>query len=264
MSEYEFNNEALQAGLALGKPKELSDGTPYAVIPQGAELRPLTDLILKTPLRKKASVSLTDAAGFIKYVNEYGGADTVIFTNGDTGEYTAVLDYHARADGAPAWMEHRAKLRLAPTKEWLTWTGMDKKVFTQVQFAEFLESNLPDIAEPSGATILEAALNLSSKRDVSFKSATRLSDGTSQFLYEETDATKGGIKLPEEFVLGLKPFEGMTAYRVGARLRHRIKEGALTFFYELVRPHLIVKDAIEATTKVIEQGVNLTSYRGNI
>ncbi len=205
---------------------------------------------LPAPTRKRGSVTLYQPDSFVAYVNAYADVDSVIFADLLASTLTAVFDYHRAGEGSARWGEFRATYAPRLTKEWQTWTAMHRKHMTQVEFAEFLENNLPDIASPDGATLLEIAQNLQIRKDVNFRSSVRLATGETQFTFEEThrdDATKGEMKLPELIVLGLAPYEGIDRRGVDARLRYRINpEGKLVIWFDLVRAHKVIEDAFNA------------------
>jgi uncharacterized protein YfdQ (DUF2303 family) len=169
-----------------------------------------------------------------------------------------VLNDDSAANG-PGWGDHRVTYTCPHTTEWRTWIGANKKPMNQVDFAQFIEDNLPDIVE--GALLLEVSRTLEAKKKVNFASGIRLSDGQNQFTYEEQiegTAGKGQFKVPETFALGLSVFEGGDKYAVEARLRYRINEGKLALWYDLTRPHKIVEDAVKGVWKSIEEGTGST------
>ena len=96
---------------------------------------------------------------------------------------------------------------------------------------------------------LEEARTLEAKKKVNFASSLRLSDGSTQFTYEEDvqgSAQKGQLQVPEVFVLAIPVFENGDLWRVEAQLRYRIADGGkLTIWYELVRPHKVIETAVK-------------------
>ncbi len=127
---------------------------------------------------------------------------------------------------------------------------------------ELVEEGLEDIVEPPAAGMLEVAQSLQAAKSVAFRSGTRLQDGQVQLVWEETIEAKAGQKgdltIPEVFVLGLCPYEGSDPFRVRARLRYRINDGALQMGYVLDRPEDVleaafgvVKDRVEAETGIV-------------
>lgn len=261
-----FTDEALKAGMAMAQPREVAGYQPYVVIPPGASVVSLQNF--KVPVKddhRKAKVVLTDPKSLVEYIVKYGGPNTILFADEKAGRFVATLDYHEPgAEGAANWREHTATLQLVYTPEWITWTTSNKHSYNQVDFAEFLESNLLDIFEPKGVEILAAATTLSTKRDINFSSSTRLSDGTVRFNYEETTSEKGAVQLPEMFVLGIAPFKGTEVFKMQARLRYRINSSKLTFFYDLLRADKVLELAVNDIIAHIEAGTGLTCYRGAV
>ncbi len=229
-----------------------NDGTtkPFAVIPDSFHIADLEHL-LDEPRRIRQQVNLQDETSFTAYLDEFKAADTRIFADRKYGTVTAVIDYHGGED-SPSWCTHRATLTLEKSPEWNAWIANNGKSLSQVQFAEFLEDNIGDIAEPDNATILEASKALEAKKTVHFKSGVNLDNGAVQFTYaEEVNGTtsKASLKVPTRFVLGLSPYSGGQPIRVQARLRYRLDNDKLTFTYLIERPHKVLEFAFD---KVLE------------
>jgi uncharacterized protein YfdQ (DUF2303 family) len=243
---------ALAAGTAIAGPQSpfadrAAEGTAsYAVVPKGYELKSLEEF-LPRPLRVRQDIALQDTDSFIAYVNDFKTADvTRIFFNSEAEEFTAVLDYHDNSDEA-SWCGHKADYKPRRSVEFTTWMGMNRKAMPQVDFARFLEENMPDIKEPPSADLLQVALTFEAKRSVDFSSGLRLASGQIQFQYDETirgTAQKGTIEVPEQFVLGVAIHVNGPAYRIPVRLRWRLQEAKLQFWYEIVRPHKFIEDAL--------------------
>ena len=253
---------ALDAGTNLGGPKEVS-GHPYAVVPQGAQVQDL-ESYLGEPLRKKGVVVLNDVGSFVGYVNAEKSESTRLYGLFKDPGFVAVFNDH---DGeGPGWKDYRAQYACPLSTEWRTWTGSSGKQMTQAEFAAFIENNLPDIAIPPAADMLEISRSLEAKKKVNFASGIRLSNGQNELTYEEQvsgTAAKGKLTVPEEFTIGVQVLEGGTKYAISARLRYRIADGgALTIWYELIRPHKILEDAVQAVWKEIEQKTELTVFNG--
>jgi len=240
---------ALAAGAAIGDPRIVvptNEGV-YTVVPKDYQIQDL-EKYLPTPLRVRQHVTLNDTDSFIEYVKAYAKQHSTRLFFANEGEaFDAVIDYHESAD-APAWCEHKATFKPVRSVEFTTWMDRNKKQFTQVDFARFLEENLPDVVEPEGAVLLEVALTMEAKKEVTFSSGVRLATGQIQFQYDEEvrgTAKKGTLEIPEQFVLGISIHENGPAYRIPVRLRWRLHEGKAIFWYEIVRPHRFVQDAIK-------------------
>lgn len=233
-------------------------GVPFRVASNGTLVG--LENLLTVPAATRGSVALADAASFVTYVNRFADGGSVIFADLVARKFEAVLDYH-HSGSQPRWGRHRATFACAVTPDWKTWSDANGKAMTQEAFAWFLEANLPNIAEPAGATLLEVATTLEAKTEVAFRSHKRLADGQVQFRIEETiDARAGGsqqgtLEIPTSFVLVLAPFIGSEPVRLDARLRWRLKEGVVSFWFDLVRPDDVLRTAFEAITAGIRTQV---------
>jgi uncharacterized protein YfdQ (DUF2303 family) len=260
MSDTNQIETALDAGKRLGgvgaTPQRLSDGVPFVLLSDGLAAVDV-EKFLPSPTRKRGSVAIRDAASFIEYVKSFAESSTLVFANIGDRTITAVVDYH-EAKGSARWGQHRAVLTCLLTEDWKRWMAVNKKPMSQVDFAQFLEDNLPNIAEPAGGTIVEIAKTLEAKKSVNFASSIRLENGEHQLTYEETvtgSAQKGTVLIPSSFTLGLEPFEGAGLYRLDARFRYRIDSGVLKMWVDLIRPEAVVEDAFKKTRQQIADGI---------
>lgn len=253
---------ALDAGANLGAARDLS-GHPFVVIPAGSTIQDLEEY-LGTPTRKRGTVVLNDVQSFIAYVLAEKGAATRLYGQYTPPGFVAVFNDHSEA--APAWKDYRASYACPLSTEWKTWTTQSGRQMSQADFAAFIENNLPDIAQPPAADMLEISRSLEAKKKVNFASGIRLSNGQNELTYEEQvsgTAAKGKLQVPEEFTIGIPVLEGGIKYAVTARLRYRIADGgALSMWFELVRPHKILEDAVFAVWSEIEQKTELKVFNG--
>ena len=256
--DIQLNNiqSALDAGAGLSAMKaaelgNLTNSFPYVLLPEGYRYEGKEE-ILAAPLRKRGSTTLNDAASFIAVVNDQKGEATRLYSTINPPTFTAVFN---DVVAAPGWRDHTAKYNAPLSPEWKTWIGTSGRQQDQASFAQFIETNLPDIAEPEGAVVLEVARTLEAKKKVNFASSLRLSDGSTQFSYEEDvqgSAQKGQLKVPEVFVLAIPVFENGDLWRMEAQLRYRIADGGkLTIWYELVRPHKVIEAAVKELRNTI-------------
>lgn len=254
-------SDAFDAGKKLAFVAPIQGITGAVALANGYSLHDITKWLptLAPPHDKRGLVTLHTAEAFVTYVNAYRDADTLVLTDANAATVTAVIDYHkAGEDGAPRHGKHRASFACRHTKEWQVWTAANKKAMSQVDFAQFLEDNLPDIAAPAGAVLLEMARTIEVKKDVQFASSIRLQDGQQQLTYNETvdgSTSKGQLRLVEMIALGIAPFEGADQFHLDARLRFRMNDGKLSLWYDLVRPHKVLEDAFRDVLKVIADGL---------
>jgi uncharacterized protein YfdQ (DUF2303 family) len=242
----------------------------YAIVPQGTRLEDL-ERFHAAPRRIKQKVVLHRVETFLKYFSAFGkpyptgdgNSFSAVFADQTSFAVTAVFDYHG---AEPAWGDHTAVYASPRSLEWTTWRVASGKLLEQAAFAQFIEDNVVDIREPTGADILEIARQFEAKSSVQFGSHLRLDNGQRQFSYSETiqgTAAKGSIKVPEQFKLGIPVFVGGVVYEVTARLRYRIADGNLRIGYELYRPEQIEQDAFNQVVQAIETETQTTVWHGS-
>lgn len=257
----EKNNEvesAIQAGLLIGAPKMIND-TPIIIVPEGAKFHEL-DQLREKPRRIEQNIRVHTAESFILYWNAFATEDSIILVDTKKASMLGIIDFHMDS-GHPDWCAHRLHFTMIETREWAGWKSNNGIWVGQEDFGLFIEERIDEIIDPPGAEMLEIALNLKAKTGINFRTSTRLDNGEIKFLYEETiDASagiKGEMKIPETFTIGLRLFECGEPYKIGARLRYRIKDGRLSLKYDLIRPHkthdAAIDDTIGNIRKVIDE-----------
>lgn len=222
------------------------------------------------PTFRKGAVKLDDGKTFIAYVARHGTENTAIYAKQSPAKFIAVIDEHPEPKAstetstvalatpdpsAPAWRQFRAEFSPTLAQEWLTWNGHNgrEKLFKSTEeFAYFLEDNLPDIVEPSGAEMMQMALDFRVNQEVRYSAAQRLQDGhvemQFQSIVEGTAAGRAGtIRIPETFRIEVPVFAGVDChiYSVDARFRYRLSQQGLVLWYELVRPHKVLELAFK-------------------
>lgn len=261
---------AIDAGkeiAALSIVKGHADETlaPFAVIDN--EIVSLEEY-LDDPRRKRSRVTIRDVESFIAYLKRFAEPHTVVFANLPNFVFTGVVDYHEEGtSGRAQWCDHVVTFTLAKTPEWIRWNDSNKKKMNQWEMAQFLEDNVPNIAQPPGALIVEIARSLDAKKSITFASSVRLESGEHQLTYHETingTAKGGSVQIPESFTLGIKPFEGSDAYQLDARFRYRIEGGgALALWYDLLRPERVLEDAFREAQKKIDDAIDAPVFAGS-
>lgn len=248
--QYTEAHDVAQLARQAALPSELEPGKLYLIADaDGGVQRIDTDSYADRPRNKTGKTVVTDAESFSAYVDKHGVPDeTEITANTTAGTFTAAID--AGTQEEPGWGTHTAVLSLKASKEWARWAGKSGQMFTQADFAEFIEDNAENIVEPTSAAILEIAQSLQVSRGVEFESGHRLSDGNVQFGYRETTTATAGnvgqLSIPASFTLALRPFEGGEAYRVTAHFRYRLHGKQLNLGYKLQGADRIREDAFKA------------------
>lgn len=250
----------IAAGLALASPQKNPDpdGRHFVVVPKGFELIE-TLPVAASPARPKALAKLRDAASFIRYFKDHAEGRSRVYATMEPARFLAVFDDFDDMDGSEDmssqadWREFRAVFEVPASREWKLWTAANRKHMGQLAFAEFLQDNLPDVVTPDGATLLEMALNFEAAQTGTFVATQRLQNGNHNLQWKADNNAGGTVQLPEQIVLRIPVFENEEPSELHARLRYRVKEGTLSIWYELVRPHKVLETAFRATWKRIEE-----------
>lgn len=245
---------------------EAAGNLKRVALPPGWKLEEKDDdhKLLVAPRRKIAKVRLHDADSFIEYIKRHGSmADSTIWCVADykAGKvaFLGILNDHGEDEAKAAWRDHRANFTPEFSEEWNRWIGMHKKPFTQAEFASFIEDNLKDIAatenSPTGAQMLEMALTFEANQDMRFKSAIRLQNGGVQmsFVQDDDAQTLQKMSVFDRFSLGFPVFWNGDAYRIDARLRYRVRDGKLTFWFELIRQDKVLEAATQTLIAQIRE-----------
>lgn len=256
-------------------PVVLEEGAvPYALIPEGHEIADL-ERLLPAPRTTRRTVILDDVVSFIRYISMFKTDATQVFadqSNPIAPGFVAVIDFDTREQ--PARGDHKAQYRCPLSKEWLAWTAANKAAKKQADFLQFIEDNLPDIVQnevdgkkagPTAADMLEVSRSIQARKNLEFKSATRLQDGTVQFTYNEDingTARGGQMAIPEEFYIGIPVFDGGDRYLIKARLRYRITDGHLAMWYDLWRHDRALDEAFQALIDKIHQDTGIDPLKG--
>ena len=241
--------------------KQFDSGRPYRVGANGTI--ELLERLQNAPTWRRGTAAFYEALTFSRFVKRFRNASSVIFADAfaETPKFTALLDYHpAGADQNVArWDLFRAVLPLRFTESWKAWMGANGKALAQDVFAQFLEDNIPDIAEPNGATLVEIARTLEATIGVDWKSHIRADNGQHRFAYIETvdgRAKDGSVTIPQELTLILQPFEGSKRYEVKARFRYKIITGKVSMWFDLVRPRDVLTEAFNDELLKIDGEIN--------
>lgn len=277
----------------------------------GAERKEVVDAQYSGPGFRIGRVPLDDADSFIAYFKAHADRHSAIYAKQSPCTFVAVLDEHpgqpteedkARATAAaqppvegkkpdaaatiaaaiasaqatlqpPRFREFRAVFSPKFSAEWETWKKQDREPFESTEeLALFIEDNLPDFAQPAGATMLEVALNFRVTQAVRYGAARRLADGHVELAYNNVVEGSGGgtefagrMSIPEEFTLRVPILAGVNqpTYEVRARFRYRLNSGSLRLWYELIRPHKIEEAAFTDLWKKVADGTGRAILLGS-
>lgn len=271
----ETNSEVIasHAMAACNQQTRYVGSTPVVLLPEGFTAEDLESK-LDAPIRKRGTAVLNDAESFIAVVNDQANENTRLFSTINPPTFTAVFNHNAEG---PGWGDHKAQYNAPLSPEWKAWTGVNGEKRNQVDMAQFLEANMVDVVfitgsetepgSPDGATLLEICRTLEAKKKVNFKSSVRLTDGSTEFTYDEEvngSAIKGTMAIPDQFSIGVPVFENGEKYRQDVRFRYRIQEGGnLLMWLELIRPHKVIEDAVKQLREHIAEQTNQQVLNGS-
>lgn len=235
------------------QPNDLEPERRYAVVvPEGGSVEiidPAPDELLTAPRRVSGRSTVYDIDSLKVLWDKHSRPHSEVFGDPDRHVITAVLNADEGTGADAGFRDHTIDLVCKETTMWKAWLALDGQLLEQQVFAEFIEERVTDVAEPSGAEMLELAQSFEATTSAQFKSSTILSSGQRGLQFEETIAAKAGqtgqLQIPKEFAVALQPFEGGDRYRVSARFRFRIRNGHLSLGYKLDRPEDVIRGAFE-------------------
>lgn len=274
MSEQNNNTQAaIEAGLLLAKLQTIQPifgGAPVAILPPGYKTEVINlDIIEKwfpKPARKKGFFPFADVSSFIAYFMEHKDLHSRIFASvSDTGgSFKGILNFHGKDS---SFNDHICETKLVPTHEWELWMANNKEHMTQGEFALFLEENCNLFIEPKGADLLDVVNNLEGHANINVNSAQKLQTGAIKLMFDEDIELKGNVTnksgdmtLPATFTVAIAPFHGVSPYAIKARLRYRVANRKITFFYETIDSHLIVREVCKQILDVIKEKTSLVPF----
>lgn len=224
------------------------------------------------PERRKGTATFLKAESFIEQTNAFKGESSRIFaTAGDLAaskmpSVTAVVNYNGLGyDAEPEFGDHRFTFNPPLSDEWKRWLGQNGTKMQQAEFAEFLEDSVvdmlppPDLRKATGgvdeavrmlvtaggvfggpADILTLAKGLNIRVAVDTMEAVTLSSGEVEFRYGEkhTDDRGKPLRVPTLFQIAIPIFKDGPRYNLFARLRYRLIERRVTWWFTLFRPEV--------------------------
>jgi uncharacterized protein YfdQ (DUF2303 family) len=235
------------------------------------------------PERRTGTAKILTLQSFIDLMNRHKDADSAIFGLLDamSPSLLGVIDYHT-TDHKPRFGAHRISYSFPISTEWKSWQGMNSKSMGQGEWAAFVEERIADlssptleerdhyetlfqtkIAEPSELIQLSRGMAISVEARV--KETRVLQSGESEVIFEEVHKDGAGQKLivPGLFIINIPLFLDGKPTRVLARLRYRRAEGRLTWFYQLYRPDIVMRDALHADLEQAGTATGLPIFEGS-
>jgi uncharacterized protein YfdQ (DUF2303 family) len=214
----------------------------FAVVPDGYKVQGLEEYQV-APNRIRARHSFVAVSSLAEYLNRFATPATMICADCKAGRIAAVID--GDAPDAPSHKEHTAAFVAQHSDKLAAWLAVCGKPMSQVQFGVFLEDRAVDVVVPDAADVMEMVMKFDATKKVSFKSSVRLSDGSRQFQYVEDNDVRGGVTLPDHFVIFAPIYRGMEPQRIKFMVRYRIEDGALRFLVDMHDQNEVMRQAFE-------------------
>lgn len=223
-----------QAGAMLAAKPEIieRDGVPIFVTPNGQ--MEIVEPLLTKPVRNKGFVSLRDIGSFLSYADakKEAGSEILLQAEGDIEAKLLI--------NADTFRDFGALYVPVMSTSFKDWMGHDQERMDQEEFALFVERHIDDIHSedgmPSAGDLLTFCSSIEDNRQVNFKKSVSLQDGRVELVYTEksSDTQEQRLKLFRQFKLALRPYMDHGGYYpITANLKFRIRDGQITFWYEL-------------------------------
>lgn len=275
-----MNEDAIRMLFAMGQANAMDMSLPEGmyVVPKDTTIVDQRQQTAARPGRPRGNVQLHTVRSFIEYLGRWLPAKTddedrlapeaIVWANPESHNLIAVLNENGPIDSniGPGWRDWIATFSAVYSSEFQVWNGFNGRRMKQTEFAQFLEDNLPDIVEPSGAQMLQIARTFETKENVDFSSSVRMDNGDVQLNYQgKTEATagKGSIKVPDRFTIAVSIFDGEPRDKIECRLRYRISGASLTIWYDMHRAERAVEQAFSGICEQVTDQLAVPLLRGD-
>ncbi len=246
---------AIAAGSAIAGAERVGAGVPYVVVPNGYDVHSLEEY-LQRPVRKKGEIRMHDVDSFFFYIREFGGdGETFVFADILNKSFTGVMNHH-HSSGEAGFCDHIAKFSMEETGEWRRWNENDGVMMLPLEFSDFVEANIADIADPPGADIMEMVSALRVKKKAEFNTVVDSATGDKTVSFtEETrgESVHGNIDVFGKFTLAVSPFIGCDKYAIQCRIRMDVRDGGLRICYQIINSNAIEEDAFRVQRDKLEK-----------
>jgi uncharacterized protein YfdQ (DUF2303 family) len=283
---------AIEAGRQIAEAKSrLVDvlGLPVVIAPNDQAASVVTAAIeladkrAETPRRRGGTSKHSDLSSLIAHAIRHKDADSVAFADQGSGEILVIYDYNragpptpiasaqAGGSGSPRWGIHHATFTAPPSTEWKKWFGVHNVPMKQVQFGDFLEDNMDDLAGPesvngiqdvpSPAKLLDVARSLVVMKGGRFESKINRDTGE-RTLVNTDEHGDTSTKVPNRFLIGIPIYEGGDVYEVECRLRFELGGGGVSFTVAIKDHEKLLRKAFADSWMKVRDGASLPVFLG--
>ncbi|MEW5422675.1 DUF2303 family protein [Amorphus sp. 3PC139-8] len=243
------------------------------------------------PRRRKGTATALTLESFCELVNRHSDLHSAIFADTDwrAPGFTAVINYHESvpdgdADDSDAQArhgDHRIAYAFPLTEEWQAWIAANGERMPQDDFAAFLEERIAELATPSEderrefeplfgtkfatpAELVQLSRGLQVHVGQKIKNSRILQSGEAEVVFEETHTDASGERLvvPGLFMLSVPVFVRGQSVRIPVRLRYRAHGGAISWFFQMYRPDIVITGRVLEDLAKAAEATGLPAYEG--
>jgi len=254
MADLTETQAALAAHTAAGIDFSPAETGQFVALPDGYKVASLEEF-QAMPNRHRADHRFVAVASLAEYINRFGIDCTMVTADYSAAKISAVIDGDRKDQ--PSHKEHKAHFQAQTSDKVKAWMGICSKPLSQVQFGLFLEDRSVDVVVPDAADVMEMVMKFDATKKVSFKSSTRLHDGSRQFQYVEDNDTRGGVTLPDHFIIYAPVYRGMGPQKIKFMVRYRIEDGSLRFQVDMHDEEEVLREAFERCVDALKSDLNI-------
>ncbi|MBU0572054.1 MAG: YfdQ family protein [Candidatus Omnitrophica bacterium] len=250
------------------------EGVPVVLLNQGQSLSVPADVMKcivaskPGPRRRVGTSAHQDLGSFIEHVNRFKSEHTTLWALLDEPTITAVYDYHPAGPdtNATQWCAHKAIYSCPLANEWTTWTQGSGRSMAQEAFAEFVEDHLEDLTSgegfPDPMAILEMSRDLKVHTKGRFERKFNKTTGEYHLVCSQENESSS-TAIPRAFLLAIPIFKGGELYKVEARMRLSIHDGAAYLVYKLHRSDELLRAAFKDVMDVVAEKTGVPLFVGS-
>lgn len=226
--------------------------TPFMLVPNDLKLVNAEDF-LDRPIRRSERHEFRSIKSFIDYINSQKLPGTRIFASQDRLTFIGDIEHPATGVSFPSWHSHIPTLKLRNDPDWDRWNGVNGKMMSQTEFADFIDEMQFTVVSPDSAALIEMVEKMQVTGDKKFASSINRTTGSVELEWrDEVKQTDGKLKLPTTLGICVAPFEAVAPIDMAVALRWRAGNGAFTFGVRLHRPDKILRAAWTKACETIE------------
>ena len=261
----------------------------FIVYPENMQVEPLkkyVDAERLEPETLRGSTILHDCESFCGFINRYKTENSAVFYDKTEQKVTCIFDCATKEKAS--FERHTASYQFPFSKELVEWKNHNGETMSQVDFAFFIERNVLDLADAPApdkesdslkeirarvggfyagtSKMVELSKGIAIRNDerATVKFDTNTGEATLDFSSEHTDAAGNKIKVPNMFLIVIPILNGGKAYQLPCRLRYRLYNGTVKWWYEVINLDQAIDKAIDEDLEAIKKETALPIFAGEL